>query len=60
MKPSNSRKPSIRRRAPRGTDLWRALVDPDQDLSARRRVLGDLLLAYPGRLTIIYLSLIHI
>ena len=54
MKPSNSHRPSIRRRAPRGTDLWRALVDPDQDLSARRRVLGDLLLAYPGRLTIIY------
>ena len=54
MEPSNSRRPSIRRRTPRGTDLWRALVDPDQDLSARRRVLSDLLLAYPGRLTIIY------
>ena len=54
MKPSNSRKPPIRRRTSRGTDLWRTLVDPDQDLSARRRVLGDLLLAYPGRLTIIY------
>ena len=54
MKPSNSRRPPIRRRTSRGTDLWRTLVDPDQDLSARRRVLGDLLLAYPGRLTIIY------
>ena len=54
MKPSNSHRPPIRRRTSRGTDLWRALVDPDQNPSARRRVLGDLLLAYPGRLTIIY------
>ena len=35
MKPSNSRRPPIRRRTSRGTDLWRTLVDPDQDLSAR-------------------------
>ena len=54
MEPSNSRKPPIRRRAPHGTDLWRALVDPDQNPSARTRVFSDLLLAYPGRLTIIY------
>lgn len=46
-------------REPRGTrrrrrDPWHLLVDPVQDPSTRQRVFGDLLLAYPGRLTIIY------
>ena len=54
MEQRNGREPATRRRARRNADLWRMLVDPDQDLPARKRVLSDLLLAYPGRLTIIY------
>ena len=54
MEQRNGREPATRRRARRNAGLWRMLVDPDQDLPARKRVLSDLLLAYPGRLTIIY------
>lgn len=55
-----NQRPSKRRKTGRPRDAWRTLVDPEQDISTRKRVLSDLLLAYPGRMTIIYFTLLVI
>lgn len=58
MEQRNNRPPVKRRRLRGGANLWRQLMDPNQNFSTRGRVFSDLLLAYPGRLTIIYFMLL--